>query len=170
MSPAPAFILRPLVAADAPEFRRVRLRALADHPDVFTSTHQSWDGPLAMFEARIAAAHIVGAFIGEELVGTALLAVHHNQGEKLRHKVEVWSVYVAPEARGLGIARAMMEEMIAEARRRGYDYVKLGHAAHNESAGALYRSLGFVEYGREPDHLRLPDGRSIDHVDMQLRL
>ncbi|MCA3598067.1 MAG: GNAT family N-acetyltransferase [Methylobacterium sp.] len=163
--------IRRLNADDAPAFRQLRLKGLAEHPDFYTSTVEDWDKPLEAFAERIAIAPIIGAFAPEgTLLGFALLATHHGQGAKLRHKCEIWSVYVLPERRGEGIARQILEAVIELARSLGYDWLKLGVAEHNLRARQLYESLGFVSFSREEDHLRLPDGRSITELMMQKRL
>jgi GNAT superfamily N-acetyltransferase len=53
----------------------------------------------------------------------------------------IFSVAVAPEHRRQGIARTMMEGLIAEAKRRGLSQVSL--ESDNPAAIALYTSLGF---------------------------
>ncbi|MCA1951626.1 MAG: GNAT family N-acetyltransferase [Hyphomicrobiales bacterium] len=167
----PAPLIRRLVPADASSFKELRLRGLTDHPDAFTSSVADWDKPLAVFVERIEQAHVIGAFMPEgRLVGHCLVANHVATGAKTKHKCELWSVYVAPEARGRGVARPMVAQAIETARALGFAWLKLQVAAHNEPAKRLYLSLGFEIYGEEEDYLRLPDGRSITELMMQRRL
>lgn len=56
----------------------------------------------------------------------------------------VTEVYVIPERRGRGAGRALMEEALALARRRGADYVELATSEDDVAARALYESLGFT--------------------------
>lgn len=162
------FVLRRLIHDDAEAYKRLRLRALKDHPDFYTSTYADWDQPAANFAERIESAFTLGAFCTlespQKLVGTLTLAIHERKNPKLCHKVEIWSVYVAPEARGQGIARLMMEKCLILAREFGYVAVLLTVTAHNTVAHNLYKNLGFEEYGREPDAKRLPDGRRFDEI------
>lgn len=163
--------IRRLAPADAAEFKRVRLKGLAEHPDAFTSTVEAWDLPLETFIERIEAGHVIGGFGPDDrLMGHVFLPTHMAVAPKTRHKCELWSVYVVPEARGTGLARAMLEHAVALARELGFDWLKLQVAEHNLPARTLYERLGFVIYGREEDHLRLPDGRSITELMMQKRL
>jgi len=162
--------IRRLGPEDAADFRAIRLRGLRDHPDAFSSTAEAWDLPLEAFAERIRQAHVIGAFDGARIIGTCMLSSHLDPGEKVRHKVDLWSVYLVPEARGTGAARRMLAFAIAEAKRLGYDWLKLQVGEHNPAARKLYSSLGFVEYGREEDYLRLPDGRSVTELLMQKRL
>lgn len=59
---------------------------------------------------------------------------------------EVKSMRAAPEARGTGVGRAMLQHIIGEARRRGYARFSLetGTAELHRPAVTLYRSAGFV--------------------------
>ena len=55
---------------------------------------------------------------------------------------------------GLGIGRAMTEACIECAKTAGYVQLELEAVAENEHALALYRSVGFAEYGRNPKGFR----------------
>ncbi|WP_246670138.1 GNAT family N-acetyltransferase [Bradyrhizobium stylosanthis] len=59
---------------------------------------------------------------------------------------EVKSMRAAPAARGTGVGRAILQHIIAEARKRGYARLSLetGTAQLHAPAVALYRSAGFV--------------------------
>ncbi len=60
---------------------------------------------------------------------------------------EVKSMRAAPAARGAGVGRALLDHIVAEARRRGYARLSLetGTAALHVPAVALYRSAGFIQ-------------------------
>jgi GNAT superfamily N-acetyltransferase len=59
-------------------------------------------------------------------------------------------VYVRPELRRRGIARALLEQLIEEARQIGYDRVRLDTARVWLAARSLYASVGFHEIDRYP--------------------
>lgn len=70
----------------------------------------------------------------------------------LRFRPSLWTpalechiaeLYVAPDERGHGIGRALMDEALALARHRGADYVDLATSEEDVAARALYESLGF---------------------------
>jgi GNAT superfamily N-acetyltransferase len=56
---------------------------------------------------------------------------------------EVKRMYVRPEFRNRGIARALAEHVIGEAKARGYSRIRLGTLTSMEPAQRLYESLGF---------------------------
>src|SRR4030088_2714656 len=58
---------------------------------------------------------------------------------------EIKRMYVAPAHRGRGVARALLERVINEARRRNYDTLRLGTLATMHAAQTLYASAGFRE-------------------------
>jgi L-amino acid N-acyltransferase len=63
-----------------------------------------------------------------------------------RHTVE-HSVYVRGDRRGLGVGRALMEELIVRARAIGKHVMIAGIEAHNETSIRLHRKLGFEQAG-----------------------
>jgi RimJ/RimL family protein N-acetyltransferase len=79
-------------------------------------------------------------------------------------------VYVAPSARGHGLARDLTLAALEFARGvPGMAKVNLIVDAGNIPAIALYESLGFVVYGRESDAMRV-GGLKRDELQMTLRL
>jgi ribosomal protein S18 acetylase RimI-like enzyme len=61
--------------------------------------------------------------------------------------VGLWWLWVAPGARGRGLARRLVEARADWARERGAVRLELAVAEDNQAAKALYRSLGFVPTG-----------------------
>ncbi len=64
---------------------------------------------------------------------------------------ELKRMYVSPEHRGHGIARAIGERLIDDARQIGYQRIKLDTSGDMLPAQALYTSLGFVPTDRYND-------------------
>jgi ribosomal protein S18 acetylase RimI-like enzyme len=164
--------VRKLGPSDAPAFQAVRLQALREDPIAFASSYEEErDTPLATIAERLVATDdraIVGAFDGALLVGLA--AWHREEMRKLHHKGFVWGVFVKESHRGQGLARRLLEAVIALARRAdGILLLNLTAYADNRRAIALYESLGFVIYGREPAAICV-DGMLHDDVHMALRL
>lgn len=68
---------------------------------------------------------------------------------KLKHRAEL-GIAILKEYWGLGIGKALMEACIECAKEAGYTQLELNVVAENERAVALYKKMGFVEYGRNP--------------------
>lgn len=79
-------------------------------------------------------------FAGFSAVGTKF---------KTKRRAE-FGISVDKEYWGLGIGRALTEACIECAKRAGYAQMELDVVGENERAIALYKSFGFIEYGRNP--------------------
>ncbi|MFE3838726.1 GNAT family N-acetyltransferase [Pseudogemmobacter sonorensis] len=79
------------------------------------------------------------------------------------------SVYVDPAFRGRGLARALMQALIAEARAQGRHVMVAAIEAGNAPSIALHRSLGFGHEALMPE-VGQKFGRWLDLLFMELRL
>ena len=172
---AEAVTIRRLAVPDIDEFWALRLRALRDHPEAYgRSYEETRDTPLAEVRRRFAAdwasadAVVVGAFAGGRLVGIVGLRRHEPRRE--RHKAMIWGVYVAPEVRGRGIARALLAEALAQARAMpGVEQVQLAVGSRSPQARGLYAAFGFEPFGVERQAIKHGDAY-VDEEHMVLFL
>lgn len=72
-------------------------------------------------------------------------------------EVEILSFGVLPERRRLGLGRALLDAVIAQAGERHLGSIVLEVAADNEAAHRLYAASGFVQVGRRPRYYRRAD-------------
>lgn len=166
--------LRPLTTADRDAYRELRLRALREAPEAFTSSHAEEAATAERWSAeRLAASPdenvILGAFdAGGRLVGTA--GIQRRPRAKERHVATLYGMYVAPEMAGRGAGRALVASAIATARRwPGIRQIVLTVTRGNERARRLYAGAGFASFGIEPDAVRIGTD-FFDKEHMVLRL
>ena len=163
--------VRALAADDAPAFRTLRLRALREHPEAFTSSHEEDEKmPPSATEQRLQDSgrwRFWGAFDAAALWGIA--GLEREQRAKNRHKATVAGMYVAAEAAGRGVGRALMEAVIRDARATRIELLVLTVTEGNHAATSLYERAGFRSFGVEPDAIRV-GGRSFAKKHMYLEL
>ncbi|WP_316524920.1 GNAT family N-acetyltransferase [Kitasatospora brasiliensis] len=146
--------LRILTTADWPLWRDLRLAALADAPDAFKSRLADWPhGGEGRWRDRLHRpdAHHVAAFLDDTPVGIVDGLPGSPDGVR-----ELRSLWVAPQARGRGVADRLIEEVESWARAVGGTTLLLAVLPGNVAALALYRRHGFAPLG-EPGEL-LADG------------
>lgn len=107
-----------------------------------------------------------GATLLAEIAGRVVgsLGVHRGSRAHVRHTAE-FGVTVAPDARGVGVGRALIETAETWAVEHGVSRMTLSVFGHNEHARRLYLSMGYVEEGGERGGARFPEG-SVDVVRM----
>ena len=88
------------------------------------------------------------AIVDGKIAGTAGI---ESVGEKykVKHRAE-FGIGILKEYWGLGLGKALTKACIQCAIDAGYEQLELNVVAENERALSLYRSLGFIEYGRNP--------------------
>lgn len=69
----------------------------------------------------------------------------------------LFKLYVQPEAQGHGVGTALLDRVLAEARRGGHQIIRLPYLDGNDSARGFYAARGFRETHRERTGEGLPD-------------
>lgn len=163
--------IRKLTGNDASEYWRLRIEALQQNPEAFATTYEDAlvrVNPLIRVADNLDSKEsaTIGAFIGEELVGTMTLAAE--QAPKLKHRVNLFAVYVTPKVRGQKIGAKLLQEVIVFAKQwSGIEKINLTVVSSNEPAIRLYEQSGFVSFGVEQKAMK--SGSSyVDEVYMHL--
>jgi ribosomal protein S18 acetylase RimI-like enzyme len=147
-----SFNIRRLSPSDAGVFRSIRLEALQHASDAFGSTFEKESAePPQYFVDRLDRDAVFGGFFDQSLVGVA--GFYKQEGTKMNHKGVLWGMYVKPEARGSGVAAALVEALLEHASKE-VEQVQLTVVVNNLRARRLYERLGFVEYGLEKESLK----------------
>lgn len=158
--------VRRLSPVDAALYREIRLEGLSAAPEAFGSTfEQEAAEPIAFFEERLEKSHILGAFRGTDIAGTAALGFGTG---KRAHIGMLWGMYVRSMARKQGVGRRLVQSIVDIAREK-VEVVQLVVVSVNAAALHLYESAGFELYGLEKKALCL-DGRYYDEILMALDL
>ena len=162
--------IRRLTAADAPEYRALRLRSLREHPTAFTSGYEEDEKlPMEVTLQRLNSPtrRMWGAFDGGQLRGT--IGLDPETRAQARHKATVVGMYVAPEVAGRGMGRALLDALVADARASGFELLVLTVTEGNSSAIKLYERAGFKSFGVEPRAIKVA-GRAYAKNHMYLHL
>lgn len=112
---------------------------------------------------------IVGVFEGGELLSVGSLM--RTSRIKRAHEGEIWGVYTRASGRGRGLGRRCMSHLIEIARSLpGLDVLNLSVSDRATAAEVMYRSLGFVAWGTQPDCIRVDGARhALIHMRLDLR-
>ncbi|HEY1391775.1 MAG TPA: GNAT family N-acetyltransferase, partial [Methylibium sp.] len=153
--------IRRLGPADLSAYKQFRDQALLRHPDAFTSDHEterarspeSYLGRLGLSDS-LGGSFLLGAWDKEQLVGSVCLERETRQ--KTRHTAWLVGMMVAESHSRRGIGRALVEQLIREARAAaGLQMIMLSVTASSERAVRLYESAGFKRYGLLPRAIRV---------------
>lgn len=106
---------------------------------------------------REGTAHFAVAKVGGAVVGLGILSVFHPP--VLARNGQVRKVMTHPQARGKGVARAVLLALEDEARRIGLENLLLDVRGNNHGAMAIYESLGWLRCGAVPDLIAVGDDR-----------
>lgn len=148
-----------------------RQRMLTEEPQAF------WSSPtddiaqgVEAFTALMAREHNDLFVVIVDGVIAASAGIVRIEKAKGNHRAKIWGVYCAPEHRGHGHGREAVRACVERARTwEGVDIVALSVSVSGAAALRVYESLGFVQWGTEPDVLRT-GGQSYDEHHLALCL
>jgi ribosomal protein S18 acetylase RimI-like enzyme len=143
-------IIRPLTPSDWQRYKSIRLRSLENSPDAFgstferelTLTDEEWQARVNPALRDGLALPLIVEFDGNA-VGLAC-GVIHSADASVAHVYQMW---ISPEMRGKGIAKALLAQIKTWAVNMNCKRVTLGVTTNNHAAVSLYKSFGFVATG-----------------------
>ena len=161
-------MIRLLSPDDVDLFRSIRLEALRASPESYASSVEDWqDLPDQEWRRRLVDNHVFIAVENDLPVG--IMALARQCTAKKAHRAMVQMVYLRENARGRGLAEALLEALVEFARGQGIRQLELAVSAENDVAIRFYRRRSFTEIGRIPCAL-LHQGREIDQILMARRI
>jgi GNAT superfamily N-acetyltransferase len=126
--------------------RAVRLRALLDTPDAFGRMHSEEVGRAPeLWRERLAHSDAVTFLAVRAGRDVGIVSVAPYVGRP--GCAGLFSMWAEPEARGSGVATALVESAIDWARSRGFESIVLDVGDHNARAIAFYGRMGFEPTG-----------------------
>jgi phosphinothricin acetyltransferase len=134
--------IRAMAPADWPAVEAIFVEGIATGDATFETAPPSWDE----FDAGRLPGHRLVAVEDGRVVGW--VALSPTSSRECYAGVVEHSVYVAEDARGRGIGRALMEALIEGAEAAGLWTIETGVFPENAASLALHERLGFRVVGR----------------------
>lgn len=114
-------------------------------PPVRSVLERYWQGVLAMPLRILLIARLDGA-----ICGTAQLLRPPANNEAQSFAVQLTGTFVAPWARGHGLARMLIDAAEDVARKEGFSVINLDVRETMERAISVYESAGYIRFGEHP--------------------
>lgn len=108
-----------------------------------------WQGVIAAPTRWLFVARLDGV-----ICGTTQLIVPPANNEAQSHVVQLTTNFVAPWARGHGLAKMLLEAVEEHARAEGFAVINLDVRNTMDRAVALYEAMGYVKFGEHPYSVR----------------
>jgi len=142
--------LHPITPSLASNYKAVRLRALQDTPSAFGSTYaresQFSEADWQQRAANLCTPRSIGYLAHEQDKYCGIAAGFLK--EKNPQRVELVSMWVAPEHRRTGTGRLLVDAIESWARNTGAHTFQLMVTSGNLAAISFYERLGFTKTGR----------------------
>jgi ribosomal protein S18 acetylase RimI-like enzyme len=111
-----------------------------------------WQGVLTMPLRKLFIARLDGV-----VCGTGQLVLPSRNNEAQNFAATLTAVFVAPWARGHGLARMLMEKIEKTAVADSYSVINLDVRETQEAAIRLYEKMGYVHFGTHPFYAKVDD-------------
>ncbi len=154
-------IIKPIPVERWKEYRELRLEALKDEPQAFSSSYsdafnkddEEWKRQLQNYLEEKESIMLFAEREGETV---GMLGVFWEEREKTRHICNLFGFYVQKEYRNKGIGKSLIKEIIKKLRlKKQFEKVKLNVVSDNEGALVLYKKFGFEIVGKLEKELKV---------------
>lgn len=95
------------------------------------------------------------------ICGTTQVVLPPGNNEAQAHSVQLTTNFVAPWARGHGLARLLLEKVEEVCKTNGYAVINLDVRETMTRAIEIYESLGYVQFGTHPYSVKNVDGETV---------
>jgi L-amino acid N-acyltransferase YncA len=133
--------IQPLRPADWPAVRAIYQAGIATGDATFETAAPTWEA----WDAAHLPGHRLLATDGDRVLGWAALAPVSDRCAYAG--VAEDSIYVAPQAQGRGVGRALLDALVASAERAGIWTVQTGIFPENRASVRLHQACGFRVVG-----------------------
>jgi ribosomal protein S18 acetylase RimI-like enzyme len=171
-----AVTVRSLGEEEWKEFKAIRLAALRDSPDAFVAKvdeEEAFDEDLWRLRMRRSVRLVAVPVDGNgNASGEPVGVVSLGQGKDEEGRVaEIFGLWVAPDARGTGVATKLVEASAERARRDGRTHVAYWVGTDNGRAVAFASGMGFRPTdSRRPMRVAAANGNDEEEIAMVLAL
>lgn len=156
--------IRRLTVADLDSARALRLESLLDSPMAFGSLYEdTLKQPDEWWQTWISGG---ATFAASDTSGDVGIVRVQALDEHPDDVAMLYSMWVAPRARGRGVGEALVRECVQWARHVGFNDVQLAVVENNERAVQLYVRCGFRRTGRV--EVRERDGVTIAEMSLAI--
>lgn len=106
-----------------------------------------WRGVLLVPQRELFVARHEG-----HIVGSAQLLVPPPNNEAMSHIAQLTTFFIAPWARGMGLAKGLMRAVEDSARTKGFRFLDLDVRATQTAAIKIYEDAGFTRWAERPNY------------------
>ena len=110
---------------------------------------------------------LIASMDGKHIGNCSLMSI--GPYKRYAHRCSI-AIALYQEFCGRGIGNIMMQTVLDEAKKIGYEQAELEVISGNEGAIFLYRKLGFEKYGTFPDNMKYTNGQYADAYWMVKKL
>lgn len=115
-----------------------------------------WQGVIAAPTRWLFVARLDGV-----ICGTTQVVLPPNNNEAQGHAVQLTTNFVAPWARGHGLAPMLLQRVEEACKEAGYAVINLDVREHMTRAIEVYEGLGYTQFGSHPYSVRDADGKTV---------